>query len=566
MTTQPFLSKHTIGSLSLVLMLELLHFSIWMDFGGDLSRAMILVHFGLFLLWQPVWRGDESFSILNGGLFILLTLAFVGWINLWLIFVWIILLIGFLGGFIKHNTSDQIIYMITLAFLISELLISVTTQIFSINIGPIAENLFFYGLIGLPLTILFFIRRQSSVTHESVDLLRAISSALLISLVALGSLLTMYHTGKNYLDALIVTILAISFSLILISWLLSPRLGFSGLSQLWSQSLLNIGSPFEQWLTKISSLNQIILDPDEFLDAAMLELTHISWIYGVIWKVGEKQEEHGVKDKFQIQITVNQLEVVLYTRLAVGGGLFLHCNLLIKIIENLYVSKIKERTLNQQTHLQSIYETGARITHDIKNLLQSLKTLTSIVDQKEELNEEKQNLIKSQLPHLSQRLQLALDKLQSPETIDEVPEKISIWYASLEKRLDKNIVSLSNEVTSDHQIPADLFDSVIDNLLENIINKKQLEPDITANIQVISKNDDISIRVVDNGSAIPSEIAKRLFTEAVDSENGLGIGIYQSSRQAELNGYKLTLVNNTDKNVCFCLGKNLDARVVDQTE
>jgi len=115
-------------------MLELLHIAVWVDFGGALSRAMILVHFGLFLIWQPIWRGDESISWLNSGLFILLTLAFVSWINLWLIFIWIILLIGFLGGFIKHNTSDQIIYMITLAFLITELLMSVTTQIFNINI------------------------------------------------------------------------------------------------------------------------------------------------------------------------------------------------------------------------------------------------------------------------------------------------------------------------------------------------------------------------------------------------------------------------------------------------
>ena len=36
-----------------------------------------------------------------------------------------------------------------------------------------------------------------------------------------------------------------------------------------------------------------------------------------------------------------------------------------------YIAKIREKTLTQQTHLKAIYETGARITHDIKNLLQS---------------------------------------------------------------------------------------------------------------------------------------------------------------------------------------------------
>ncbi|MDX1518542.1 MAG: ATP-binding protein [Gammaproteobacteria bacterium] len=558
MTSEKLLNRHIIGLLCLVLMLEALHFAVWVNFGDALSRAMILIHLGLFLIWQPVWRGDESISWLNSGLFILFTLAFVSWVNLWLIFIWIILLIGFLGGFIKHKTSDQIIYMITLAFLITELLINVTTRIFQISIDPIAYDLFFYGLFILPLAILFFIKRKSSVDRESVDLLRAISSALLISLVALGSLLNMYHTGTSYMDALIETILAISFSLILISWLLSPRLGFSGLSQVWSQSLLNIGTPFEQWLSKISSLNQEIFDPDEFLDAAMEELIRISWITGVNWKAGDKEGQHGKEDKYQVRITVNRLEVTLNTRLIVGGALYLHCNLLIKIIENLYTSKIKERKLNQQTHLKSIYEAGARITHDIKNLLQSLKTLTSIVEQKNSLTPEKQSLIRSQLPHLSHRLQLALDKLQSPDVVQHQMRDIVSWSAELNERLDTDNVIIRTNIDKNREIPADLFDSVIDNLIENIYNKKQLEPDITATIEIAADDENISVTVTDNGSAIPGNRASRLFSEAVDSENGLGIGIYQSSRQARASGFELALENNSDGNVTFCLSSSED--------
>ncbi len=555
MTSNSILSRQMLGNLSLVLMLELIHFAVWVDFGSALSHAMILVHLGLFLIWQPVWRSDESISWLNSGLFIIFILVFASFINLWLIFIWIILLIGFLGGFIKHNTSDQIIYMITLAFLISELLMGVTTQIFRINIGPVAYKLFFYGLFILPLTILIFIRRVSTVIHESVDLLRAVSSALLVSLVALGSLLNMYHTGTGYLDALIGTIVAISFSLIVISWLLSPRLGFSGLSQVWSQSLLNIGTPFEQWLSTISSLNQEIIDPEEFLEAAMEELTNISWISGIHWRVDEREGMHGQEDKHLVHITVNDLEVILYTRLVVGGALFLHCNLLIKIIENLYTSKIQERKLNQQIHLQSIYETGARITHDIKNLLQSIKTLASIVDQKEALSEDKQKLIRSQLPNLSRRLQLALDKLQAPEINTRENRDITSWTEELKNRVDPSLASVTASISINHEIPADLFDSVIDNLLENIASKKQLETGISADIEILADAGRVRIRVRDSGSAIPENKAMRLFGGAIDSENGLGIGIYQASRQAGLSGYTLNLTDNRDGQVCFQLEK-----------
>lgn len=546
-----FKSRHIIGLFSLILMLELLHLALWIDFGGALSRAMILVHFGLFLIWQPVWRGDETISLMNSGLFILLTLVFVAWLNLWFMFFWIILLIGFLGGFIKHNTSDQIIYMVTLAFLITELLMGATTQIFNINTGPVTYNLFFYGLFAVPLILLFFIRRKTTVTRESVDLLRAVSSALLISLVALGSLLNMYHTGTTYLDALIKTILAISFLLLVISWLLSPRFGFSGLSQVWSQSLLNIGTPFEQWLNKISNLNQELTDPDEFLDASMRELMSISWISGLEWNIGAHQGKYGKEDKYQVSIKVKQLSVTLYTRLVVGGTLYLHCNLLIKIIENLYTSKIKERELNDQIHLQSIYETGARITHDIKNLLQSLKTLTSVVGSDEPLDSNKQTLLKSQLPNLTQRLQLALDKLQSPTDIEHRYRDIRSWFAEFKKRLDTTKTSLEVNIDYNHNIPADMFDSVIDNLMENIASKQQVENDVRASVSIVTDQDSIRISVTDTGSAIPADRAGKLLTRAIKSDNGLGIGIYQAARQAEQNGYHLRLAHNTDGNVCF---------------
>ena len=38
------------------LMFLSLHLAIWYDFGGPLSRSLMLAHLGLFLLWQPLWR------------------------------------------------------------------------------------------------------------------------------------------------------------------------------------------------------------------------------------------------------------------------------------------------------------------------------------------------------------------------------------------------------------------------------------------------------------------------------------------------------------------------------
>ncbi len=52
---------------------------------------------------------------------------------------------------------------------------------------------------------------------------------------------------------------------------------------------------------------------------------------------------------------------------------------------------------------------------------------------------------------------------------------------------------------------------------------------------------------------MPDELAKRLLRGPVDSQGGLGIGLYQAARQAEGAGYALTLEVNRDGEVGFAL-------------
>ena len=55
----------------LVLMLESLHIALWGEFDTPMVRAVwMFIHLGLFLLWQPVWRGDQKLAWHNGLLFI----------------------------------------------------------------------------------------------------------------------------------------------------------------------------------------------------------------------------------------------------------------------------------------------------------------------------------------------------------------------------------------------------------------------------------------------------------------------------------------------------------------
>lgn len=535
----------------LAMMLEMLHLSIWVDFGSIVSRSFMLSHLGLFLLWQPVWRGDEKLSIENTILFIFFTLALTYWLNLWLLFAWLILLIGFIGGRVTLDKNERTIYVFAIGFLVLELLFACVPGLANVNIEQ--KHLFYTLLPILPILMLIFPSSKSEHQIQMVDFIHSITTSMLTSLVALGSLLIMFINETSYFTALTQTSIAIGGFIICISWLITSQSRFNGVTQLWSSYMLNIGTPLEQWLTELSRFSQQQNEPEEFLSIAINELLNLSWIEGIRWASIDSKGEIGEITKHDTQFSTNNLIIDVYTSNGMGGALYLHCNLLVQLIENFYIAKIREKTLTQQTHLKAIYETGARITHDIKNLLQSLQAITSIIthDSSGSSLEVSQQVLKKQLPNLTQRLQLALAKLQAPQDQDIEEIYLKDWWADLKKRNSHNSITFQQEVHGDPTIPVDLFDSVVDNLLENIQIKQMNETDIRIIITLTCNENMISVIVCDSGSMIPEKISKELLSNVIRSDNGLGIGLYQASKHAGVFNYDLKLINNQPGRVCF---------------
>jgi sensor histidine kinase regulating citrate/malate metabolism len=90
-------------------------------------------------------------------------------------------------------------------------------------------------------------------------------------------------------------------------------------------------------------------------------------------------------------------------------------------------------------------------------------------------------------------------------------------------------------------------------LLENARSKKLVQPDLSITVVLQADNHSVNLRVYDSGSPVPEETRSQLFNEVIYSENGFGIGLYQSSQLARRAGYKLELESNNVGNVCFCL-------------
>ena len=539
------------------LVLLFLHAALWGDFGSLLSRAMMLAHLGLFLLWQPLWRQDLRLDKGSASLFVLLTMGFVAWLNWWFVFFWLLLLVGIIGGRVLFvDRREHLAHMITLVALISELLIACVVELFKVPLTDETRMLFFYGLLAPPLLLLVLpAPRRRPGPAPAVDILQALTISSLTTILALGSLLVMYSTSTPYPVALFQILVFIALFLLAIAWLLNPHPGFSGLAQLWSRYVLNVGTPFEQWLTGLSRVAQAHATAEDFLQAAMLQLVELPWVEGVVWTAAGEQGKAGLQTDHSLAAAAEGIEVTVYTLATPGPTLRLHGKLLVQVIAYFHAAKRAEQELARRAHLQAVYETGARITHDIKNLLQSLHTMTvALASSGPERAAEAQKLVQRRLPHVTQRLQRALDKLQAPEAVSEREQgDAREWWRALAARHEGAGIVFFAELEEPLHGPLECLDTVVENLLENALFKRQSEPDTLIEATLSARGGRASVAVCDTGSPVPTAVAGRLLQEPVDSTSGLGIGLYQAARQAQAAGYALELASNHPGRVCFRL-------------
>ena len=96
-------------------------------------------------------------------------------------------------------------------------------------------------------------------------------------------------------------------------------------------------------------------------------------------------------------------------------------------------------------------------------------------------------------------------------------------------------------------IPRELFDSVLENLLQNALAKRQRHDSMAIEIEFVAGK----LKVSDDGPVISPAIAENLLKEPVRSENGLGIGLFHAARQAQSLGYRLSVTENRTGCVVF---------------
>jgi signal transduction histidine kinase len=552
----------------LVAVLALLYLVILLGPTNPVARTLFVVHLGLFMLWQPFVRADRQVAlpVLMAMLSVVAVIS-LG-LNDWLLALWITLLAGVVGGkvFLFDTPWTKLFFLMALSWLVAALLLLVLPAALSAAVAT-GKTVVTLGHMAAPVLLGMMIllpeRREAEGQPEVVDFVYSVVVVLLLSVLVLGSLALMLLLRHAYVEALLETLLGIGASLLILGWVWNPHLGMAGIGTVFSRYLMSIGMPVEQWLHELADLAQRQHDPDAFVAEACRDMVRsLPWVTGVAWSASSAEGSFGACRGRCSEFTFDALSLRIYTRYPLSPSLSWHFNLLAQLIAEFRADKLRARELKRLSYVEAIHETGARLTHDVKNLLQSLRALcTAAQGEGEPVSPELVALLRRQLPAITARLGQTLEKLQAPRLDDAETIPVARWWHQLQARYaSSGIRFVTTEPLATVQVPARLFDHVIENLLANALDKRSGAPDlvIEASLQVTAEG--LGVEVVDDGAAIPSALARDLFRGPVPSEAGMGIGLYQAARLLEKSGFALTLRTNESGRVCFRLASIVPER------
>lgn len=536
--------------------LLVLHLAWLPDVEGLLRGGIVAAHIALVLVWQPVTDPSARLRSDLAGTALVLA-ALVLWLdNMLILGAWLLILLGLVGGEQPRSRRDNFAQWLAMAYLTTLLLIGTTPALFAM---PGADSPALTGLLHaasvLPLALLFVRSDTDTSSQLRFDYIRALGITSLTLVLMLGSALWSLQLDTAYPLALLMTAATAATLLLAINWAWRHRTHDSILQILFNRYLLSIGTPLEQYLLQLSGPAAQELPPGRFLNHAIETLARFGWVEGVRIATPEGVREAGSCHGHETSAVEDELEMLVYTRQAPGPALALHIHLLGRLVEQLWRWRRREAELRSQTQARTIHETGAQLTHDIKNLLQSLQTLSAAVGSTPpERADEAIRLVQRQLPPINRRLHATLQKLRSPTDHDSVPVSLSHWWNEARDRFGLDNVHFVEDLHgSEPTVPRELFDTVAENLVENARYKQHAQRDLRIEVRLSTTDDHVCFEVCDSGRPVPEALVDHLFVEAVESEQGLGIGLYQSARLAEQHGYRLSLAENRQGRVCFRL-------------
>lgn len=516
---------------------------------------VIALHVILFTLWHPFWLGEAQIKLRPSALFAALGTIVVFTQSHIALSAWLIFVASLLAGEPFQKRRDMAAQGLAIIFLLTYLYICSLPSSFGLMVSAEISQGTSYFLTAVLIVLACLNQQHKHHNIRQADVLLSLIFSQVILTTAMGTVIFVLYRESDYLSSLFSSIAIISTVIFALNFIWKLFSGTTALSFLWNRYLLILGSPFENLLVKFSALAKTTQSPGQYLETCFDELKKLDWIEGIEWRAASGRGEIGEQTSQKLDIEIADINVSLFSNQPMRGALAVHARLLIHMVTHFYHSIKRERSLAHRAHVQALYETGARLTHDIKNLLQGMKTLSAAGENTTDPAAFHALFIK-QIPTVNERLETTLRKLTEPaQNKRDKDVKLSEWWLDLQQRYQGRSIDLHAEIELDRAIPDEMFNTVSENLLENARAKRLQDRNIEIKAQLISNADGIVFSVIDTGYPVSPEKAQYLLGEPVRSEQGLGVGLYQSAALAKHQGYNLVLETNIEGMVCFTLAK-----------
>lgn len=311
------------------------------------------------------------------------------------------------------------------------------------------------------------------------------------------------------------------------------------------QHLLSLHVPVEKWVAEISATAEKEESTEQFAAAVMQRFLSLPGVAGVAWRLDGADEQHlGHTTRQHVSLQCAPLFIRLMMRRRALPWDWFNYYLLARICGEYCRAKQREEQQRADNLSRAMHQTGARLTHDIKNILHALTALTQT---------ENDALMRQQLPVLCERLETTLTKLSAPFAPAEARHTDArTWWAAAQSRHAHQAVTFA-AAEAEGMLPAVLFDLALDNFLANALVKQQTDNAVRITVRLRSVSGKPALQVQDSGQAVATATARKLFARPVDSATGFGVGLYQVQLEAHKHQYAAALTGNADGAVCFQL-------------
>ncbi len=281
----------------------------------------------------------------------------------------------------------------------------------------------------------------------------------------------------RYAYALMLMLFALAAVLAVLSWLWNPHDGYAGFGQLLSRYLVSVGLPFERWIEHLAQLADRESDAHVFVEEALGAMVSLRWVSGAQWSAAGVTADKGTPTAYRASWDIRGQRFDVHVRSRLTPGLAMHLKLLAEVLAYFYEAKRREEAERVNAYERAIHETGARLTHDVKNLLQHCGRCAPPQGNRVRMTKRRccAHAAAAAAAHRSRERH---PREAASATIASVVQTSAVaWWEGLKLRYEGRGVEFECAgIDPQLQVPGELFDRVAENLIDNALRKAQVRP------------------------------------------------------------------------------------------